>query len=195
MGRSVLSGRSRPRLPLQPLYNFCNSDHYNTIARMVNIDARNIRRFQVEGSITIDYAERIADGLGIHPTSIWGNEYTKASVDAPITKGGPKRIKPAWIPEKDLLEQVRTLAKYNGWLTYHTHNSTRSEAGFPDLVLVRPPTCLVVELKSAKGKLTEDQRVWMEALEASGIDVRLWRPSDMDEIVTVLRRQREERSA
>jgi len=42
------------------------------------------------------------------------------------------------ITEKDFMRQVMELAKLYGYLAYHTHNSQRSQPGFPDLVLLRP---------------------------------------------------------
>ncbi len=41
--------------------------------------------------------------------------------------------------EKPFQAQVVELARLSGWLTYHTHDSRRSQSGFPDLVLVRAP--------------------------------------------------------
>jgi hypothetical protein len=50
-------------------------------------------------------------------------------------------------------------------------------AGFPDLVLVGEPGVLFVELKSAKGRLSEDQKGWIAALEPH-VDTMVWRPAD-----------------
>lgn len=63
--------------------------------------------------------------------------------------------------------QVRVveLATRHGWRAYHTHDSRRSEPGFPDLVLVRPPRVLIVELKVGRRQLTRDQAEWMRLLE------------------------------
>lgn len=81
--------------------------------------------------------------------------------------------------EDQLLQAVRDLAKISGWETYHTHRSDRSEPGFPDLVLVRPPLVLFRELKSDTGSLTAAQVQWLHQLQASGQDVGVWRPSDL----------------
>ena len=83
--------------------------------------------------------------------------------------------------EKVFQQAVVTLAKLNGWLVYHTHDSRKSEPGFPDLVLVHPRgQCLFVELKSETGKITKAQGAWLEAL--LGVKGRprtyLWRPAD-----------------
>lgn len=65
------------------------------------------------------------------------------------------------------------------WITYHTRNSRRSDPGFPDLVLVRGDRILWRELKTATGRVTEPQQVWLDVLAAAGGDVAVWRPVDL----------------
>jgi len=73
-------------------------------------------------------------------------------------------------------------------MTYHTHRSERSEPGFPDLVLLRPPRVIFAELKTADGRLSPDQREWRTKLLACpGVEYHLWRPEDWDELREVLR--------
>ena len=99
-----------------------------------------------------------------------------------------ERTKIPPMTEKEFLQQVRDLAKLCGWLVYHTHDSRRSPEGFPDLVLVRNDKVIFAELKSKKGRTTSAQEMWLKALEkVPGVDVYLWRPSDWDRIVDVLR--------
>lgn len=83
--------------------------------------------------------------------------------------------------EAQLLQAVRDLARLRGWKTYHTHRSDRSEPGFPDLVCVHPRTgqLLVAELKTERGLPTTEQTAWLGALRLAGLDVFLWRPSDL----------------
>jgi len=90
------------------------------------------------------------------------------------------------ISEKDFEGQIRDLAKLFGWLYYHTWRSIHSPAGFPDVVMVRPPRLIFAELKSEKGQVSDKQKEWLEALKETGVEVFLWRPSDLDEIVGVL---------
>ena len=52
---------------------------------------------------------------------------------------------------------------------------------------MRPPQIIYAELKSEKGRLTREQKMWIHDLEEAGADVRLWRPSDMREIEDTLR--------
>lgn len=89
------------------------------------------------------------------------------------------------ITEKQFQAQVMQLAKLRGWNCYHTHDSRKSAAGFPDLVLVRRKV-LYAELKSEKGELSPEQERWIAALLEAGQEVYLWRPSDWPEIMKVL---------
>ena len=89
--------------------------------------------------------------------------------------------------EKDFLQSVRELARNCGWATYHTHRSDRSEPGFPDLVLCRPPRVVFAELKNETGRVSDYQQYWLDNLRrCEGVDVFLWRPSDWDSIVRCL---------
>lgn len=83
--------------------------------------------------------------------------------------------------EAQLLQAVRDVAKLRGWLAYHTHDSRRSEPGFPDLVLVHPRTgdLVVAELKATKGRVSHAQQAWIDALAAAGITVHVWRPAHL----------------
>jgi len=87
------------------------------------------------------------------------------------------------VSEKQFQSQVLQLAKLSGWLTYHTHDSRRSQAGFPDLVLVRPPAIVFAELKTEAGKLRPEQAAWLEAVGGCRtVGARLspvgWRPPE-----------------
>jgi hypothetical protein len=93
----------------------------------------------------------------------------------------------ATISEKDFQETVRTLARLRGWKGYHTHDSRRSEAGFPDLCLVKPPRIILAELKSENGRLSKAQGDWLELLgRCPGVESYVWRPRDWRAIEGVL---------
>lgn len=80
--------------------------------------------------------------------------------------------------EAALEAEVRRAALLAGWLYYHTHDSRRSDEGWPDCFMVRRGRIKVRELKSQKGKPTEAQLTWLEKLKGAGLDVGIWRPFD-----------------
>jgi hypothetical protein len=92
------------------------------------------------------------------------------------------------VKEADFMEQLREEARLMGWLVYHTYNSQRSEAGFPDLALVRGARMLFIECKTMVGRVTDDQQHWVDAINAvqGRIEARVFRPSDWDEIHRIL---------
>lgn len=105
-----------------------------------------------------------------------------------------ENVAPSTMPERVLQDQVVKLARLRHWMAYHTYSSRRSAPGFPDLVLVERPDfrasgrgrALFVELKSQDGRCTEDQLAWIEAMRFAGLDARIWRPGDWDEIEATL---------
>lgn len=90
------------------------------------------------------------------------------------------------LTEKQWQAQVEQLARLIGWMCYHTWNSMRSSAGFPDIVMVKGNEIIFVELKTNKGKLTPQQVKWLDALCAAGQRVYVWRPNDLNEVRSVL---------
>lgn len=86
----------------------------------------------------------------------------------------------AW-REVELQNHVILLASALGWMHYHTHDSRRSPAGFPDLVLVHPSKgwALFRELKAERGRFRPGQVEWLEALGRAGLDAGTWRPRDV----------------
>jgi len=90
--------------------------------------------------------------------------------------------------ETELREQIRDLANLFGWKFYFTWTSMHSPRGMPDLILCRQPRLIFAELKTEKGIVSEHQQDWLDLLgECPGIEVYLWRPSDIEEIAEVLR--------
>ena len=97
--------------------------------------------------------------------------------------------------EREFQREVVQRAKSLGWFIFHAlpgQGRNRhltlfiGKRGFPDLVLCRPPRLLFVELKSEKGKVSNDQREWLDALRACGVEVYIWRPSDLEQITAIL---------
>ena len=86
--------------------------------------------------------------------------------------------------EKVLMAWVLETARQLNWLVYHTHDSRRSEPGFPDLVMCRkapmigqPSELLVVELKTQQGRTTRQQDAWLDHFRSAGIETAVWRPA------------------
>lgn len=94
----------------------------------------------------------------------------------------------ASISEKDWQAQVLELAGYYRWGWYHTYDSRRSAPGWPDLVLVRPPEIIYVELKTNRGRLSRAQRAWLAVLEDCGQEIHVWRPRDFEAVHGRLKR-------
>jgi len=82
--------------------------------------------------------------------------------------------------EADLQSCVMDVCRSLHLLVYHTHDSRRSAAGFPDLVIVGR-RLIVRELKTTRGKTTTDQDRWLAGLREAGVDAAVWRPSDWRE--------------
>lgn len=81
--------------------------------------------------------------------------------------------------ENELDRAIRRLCKDLNLRLYHTHDSRRSPAGFPDLVIVGPYGVLYIELKSMTGKLRPEQAEWRDDLIAAGQSWHLWRPDGL----------------
>ena len=94
------------------------------------------------------------------------------------------------VTEKEFESQIKDMAKLFGWLYYHTWRSIHSPAGFPDVVMARPPRIIFVELKSFKGKVSGKQSEWLETLgQCPNVEVFLWRAEEesIEEIAEILK--------
>jgi hypothetical protein len=99
-----------------------------------------------------------------------------------VTQSEYQAVCAAAMLEKDLQESVREMAMKLGYLVYHTHDSRRSEPGYPDLTIVGHGRLLVRELKRQSdrlGRVTPKQREWLAALADAGVDAGVWRPADL----------------
>ncbi len=89
--------------------------------------------------------------------------------------------------ERELLDAVRDACRWGGLLTFHAFDSRRSERGFPDLCVCGPSGVLFRELKAERGRLTADQRTWLDRLTEAGADADVWRPDSWpDRVLTEL---------
>lgn len=87
--------------------------------------------------------------------------------------------------EKDLQTQVVELARVCGYEIYHTHDSRRSQHGWPDLALLGR-RLVMVELKREKTKTTAPQKRWLRKLHAAGVETYVVRPRNLDDLARVL---------
>jgi hypothetical protein len=101
------------------------------------------------------------------------------------------------ISERAFQQAVIELATMTGWKVNHQlpaqngngrwRTFTQGHVGFPDLVLAHPTRGVIfAELKSAVGRVSEAQRIWLDTLELAGAEAYVWRPTDMPQIKTRL---------
>ena len=93
------------------------------------------------------------------------------------------------LSEKLFMGRVIAGANALGYLVYHTHDSRRSTAGWPDLVLCHPKShrLLIVEVKTDAGKVSVAQQMWLDALILAGVEALVLRPADWDTFWETLR--------
>lgn len=71
---------------------------------------------------------------------------------------------------------------------HHETDSRKSKKGWPDLVIAGPSHVIFVELKTETGKVSAEQREWLDILASTGATVLVWRPSDWPHAERILRR-------
>jgi hypothetical protein len=91
------------------------------------------------------------------------------------------------LTERAFMAQVLKYAELMRWRWYHTYRSDKSAPGFPDLVLIRRPRVLFVELKAQRTPVTDAQLGWLIELRECGQETYIWRPSDWDIVERTLR--------
>jgi hypothetical protein len=77
--------------------------------------------------------------------------------------------------EAELERAVRRMIKDLGLSGYHTRDSRGSAKGYPDWTICGVRV-MFRELKTQRGRLTTEQRDWLEALHTAGSDADVWRP-------------------
>lgn len=94
----------------------------------------------------------------------------------------------AAMTEKAWQSHVLQIAAAYNWESYHTYDSRRSQPGWPDLALCRPPVLWLPELKTEHGRVRPEQRFWQDLLgQVTEVRVGIWRPSMRHDIVELLR--------
>ena len=88
------------------------------------------------------------------------------------------------VTEAQWQNTVVEAAKLFGWWVFHDHDSRRNQAGFPDLVLIRPPRVMFLELKRETGKVSKAQKGVLDMLdECPGVEADVARPSNWPALV------------
>lgn len=110
-------------------------------------------------------------------SSIGATQAARCSTTTTIERR--RREVAAGMRERVLQDHVRQLSLALGALFYHTHDSRRSDPGFPDCVILFPGGRLIfAELKTQRGKESKAQREWIDRLVWSeDREVYVWRPS------------------
>lgn len=110
---------------------------------------------------------------------------------------------PRHMTERDLQYAVIGLAQTLKWKVAHfrparTEQGWRTPVqadgkGFPDLVLAKPGRLIFAELKGDRGRLSAEQKAWINVLGATDAEVYVWTPDEWlnGAIETILRRRGE----
>jgi hypothetical protein len=94
----------------------------------------------------------------------------------------PKRrtsVKPRRGDEAIFQMAIIGLIKYRHLWHYHVSDSRTCPPGWPDLVILGPGGILMRELKTEVGRLSKEQVSVIGMLEQAGMNVAVWRPSDL----------------
>lgn len=122
---------------------------------------------------------------GTHgPVRLGGGRWGWGPLERAVTE--PRAVVWQHTTEQQWADAVVRWAKRNGWRVYFTRWSLRSPAGFPDLVLCRPPRLIFVELKRESGRTTPKQDEWLADLQACGFLAEVWRPHDETRVQKIL---------
>lgn len=93
---------------------------------------------------------------------------------------------PLGVSEAAFQRLVTDLAEWCGWHWTFNADSRRTQAGVPDLLLMRGRKCLWREIKTESGKLRPEQLAFGQRLLRAGQDWCVWKPSDWRTIVETL---------
>ena len=97
------------------------------------------------------------------------------------------------ITEADYKKTIIKVALIYGWRVESIPDSRKvypreTAPGFPDLVLAKAPTLLLVEVKTEHGKLSKQQALWLlELNQCGGVQAFVARPSGWDSLEKLLR--------
>jgi hypothetical protein len=81
-----------------------------------------------------------------------------------------QQVLPAAMREADFQVSCEDVARQYGWTVYHETDSRKSPKGLPDLIMLSPiqrdgsVVLVMLELKTEKGTLTDEQEIWQMKL-------------------------------
>ena len=106
-----------------------------------------------------------------------------ARIDADMTTDEYNDAVMAAMTEAEFQGWIVRLAIAHGWqreLIYHTHDSSKSQRGFPDLVLVKGRKVRFWELKVKPNTASIAQAEWIDVLRAAGMDAAVLYPEQWE---------------
>lgn len=101
------------------------------------------------------------------------------------------------LTEAQFQQQIIELARLYGWRIAHFRPAWSRDgqrcmtavaadgAGWPDLTLVKGTRLIFAEIKSDKGRISPDQKGWLDALKKVA-EVYCWYPKDWEQIQEIL---------
>lgn len=97
--------------------------------------------------------------------------------------------------ETEIRRDIEALFRECGWLVSHIWNRpakgkfvTPAAKGFPDLVCLRPPSMVVLEVKSLSGKASPEQKMWINAFDqVPGCEAYVVHPGHWPQLVDLAR--------
>lgn len=93
------------------------------------------------------------------------------------------------MPEAALMKAIEDAADRLGYLCWHDNYSRRNKPGFLDLHICGHGRHWVLETKTAKGRTRPEQEDWIREYRKAGVDARIVRPDDLDDMLEELREQ------
>lgn len=80
-----------------------------------------------------------------------------------------------------LLAHIKQLAKAHGWLGEDTWQALGEDDGLR-CTLLRGSVHLVAQILTSRQQLTRTQQRWLDALERTGVEIHVWKPTDREAI-------------
>ena len=93
--------------------------------------------------------------------------------------------------ETDVMDGLKFLSRQSDRLVFINHHKSMGYInGQSDLVILEKGTCLFVEVKTAKGRQQESQKIFEEKVKSHGMRYVIWR--DVEDAVEYVKNLKEE---